>query len=350
MLDALFERAVAENCDFILCCGDFFEYKSVSEAERALLARKLRTCPLPVLGLPGNHDMIDGSHSNLDWLAEITKGNKLILMAHGDQPRLVSLAPGLLCALVPAFLSENAQYVEKYVADLDDGEQYVFAGHGMIGGSFTTTGRKLEGTLSLREASKSADHVVYWAYGDIHQQQRLPSLSKKANGFYPGSPVQMNFGEGPDRGFLAVDLKRGSDGVWAFESATPIRLDDHPAVQPLVTVKDANQKIPPNALLRIARGVTLDKQTMKRVKKQIVEDSGLASEEVARRIISALPFDPLADDSDGVHKTMKRGLLKMMRKKEIKEDQQQAALKLLVRAVKNGLRSFKATQSSKVVM
>ena len=54
---------IANNADVLVLCGDLTNFGKATEAE--ILAEDIRSCPIPVLGVLGNHDYECGAHKEV---------------------------------------------------------------------------------------------------------------------------------------------------------------------------------------------------------------------------------------------------------------------------------------------
>lgn len=320
MLDTLYAIAAERNCDAVIIAGDVFDAKEVTNGERELVTRKLTQYAgkdgLPTFITPGNHDLISRRASNLDFLAEITEHSKEIPNLHVAFARAVSTweaAPGLTILGVPAAISESRKKLEKITAGLDKDRDYVLVGHGLVRGSVDDSGYAPGGKLTLRNAARAAPQIVWWAFGDVHKRQPLPTLPKGARGWYAGSPVQMNFGEQPDRGCLVVTLAQ-SEGRWRFFNKRYVRVDDR-GFAPLVTVQTEEElaSLPPDALIRLGPGLRLPSQRRSQLvaNLRVVEDLSLPTDIPADLVENGVlkVFDPLLASKDEVERMVLRGLL-----------------------------------------
>ena len=160
-------------------------------------------------------------------------------------------------------------------------------------------------------------HVIWYAYGDIHLKQRLPSLPKQCNGWYTGSPIPMDFGETPDRGGLVVAFD-DSPGGWVYAGRRYVRLDAD--FDPLVTVKSEADllNLPKNAWIRLDPEVQLPRERHERVLAQyrVVDDR--STPEAAALVVrdatnpnqqsTITGFDPLLSDLSVVEDDVLRDL------------------------------------------
>lgn len=285
LFDTLYDVAEEYGCDAILITGDVFDVKKVTDAERELVSRKLaeHSSRVPTYVIPGNHDQItEKKTSNLDFLSEITEHTDEIPSLHisrTDVHSVWELKPGLKIVGAPAPLSEDQEWVTNWAKGLDDRDsQYIFMGHGTVkycsrNDSGWQPPESEDHGLSLREAAEAAPEVIWWAYGDIHKRQKLPTLPEGANGAYAGSPIQMNFGETEDRGVYILKFK--NDGDWKYSGKKYVRIDNRGFI-PLVTVKSQDQldDLPEDALLKLDKTVRMPTQRKAQVvsKFKVVED------------------------------------------------------------------------------
>ncbi len=326
LFDVLYDVAEENSCDAILITGDIFDVKKVTDAERELVSRKLaeHSSRVPTYVIPGNHDQItEKTTSNLDFLSEITEHTDEIPNLHISRTNVHStweLAPGLKIVGAPAPLSEDQEWVDNWAKGLDSepNERFIFMGHGTIRSckrndmGWVPPEDKDNG-LSLREAASAAPQVIWWAYGDIHKRQNLPTLPDGAKGAYAGSPVQMNFGEEEDRGVYIVTFGL-KDDAWAYKGKKYVRTDDRGFI-PLVTVTDAAQldDLPEEVLLKLDKTVRLPTQRREQVvaKFKVIEDLSptvveTEDEEEVRYELDH--FDPLLSSKEDVEKEVLLGI------------------------------------------
>lgn len=271
MFDKLYETAKHQKCHAVLITGDIFDTKSVTLSERELVTEKLVKYAgrdgIPTFVISGNHDLTAPGESNLDYLAVISECGEIpkLRVAPASEFRLWEAAPGLVVVGAPVGLSEHQDAVETIVKTLDPNTQYVFMGHGTIRGCVRNDSNWRESEakdakrLSLSAAAQMAPNVIWWAYGDIHKRQPLPTLPSTAKGWYAGTPIQMDFGETADRGVLIVVLDETPEG-WQYAGRRYVRIDVPGAgFDELVTVMTEDQidGLPKEALLRLAPGLVL---------------------------------------------------------------------------------------------
>lgn len=325
LFDCIYETARVERADAVLICGDVFDVKSVTNAERELVTEKLLKYAgregLPTYVISGNHDLRAAGESNLDVLAVVSESGEVpnLHVAPANEVRVWQAnLDGLEIVGAPVGFSEAQEEVERLVDRLTvpdpDAQkvQYVFMGHGTVRGSvrndanWRPSEQEDARRLSLRDVATRAPQVVYWAYGDVHRRQKLPTLPTGANGWYAGSPIQMDFGEQQDRGVLIVALDKGSDG-WAYVGKRYVRIDSPEAgFAPLVTLTEESQidSLPPDALIRIAPGLVLPTARHEQIVKTFkVVDDRSTPEALLHDLTPTLDgegglqvFDPLLSD------------------------------------------------------
>lgn len=234
-LDALIELVRSEHIDLVLVAGDLFDRAVVSaEAEATAFSffLGLRECGVPALVISGNHD----SRERLAALAPLLAltgaevAARLSLREEGGVRRY----PWGEAALMP-FLSERRLV---RAAGLLEGDASQWKGHyaegmrriidnltagfsdrlGLLMAHLTAEGANLRlggGEFSFYVSNSYAVPVsylpttaAYVALGHIHRQQLV---SEAPAAWYPGSLVQLDFGEGEEapRGALLVELELG---------------------------------------------------------------------------------------------------------------------------------------------
>lgn len=244
------DLALEQNVDLVLFAGDGFERRRYpSQAELIAFAaplRRLNAAGIPVVGIPGNHDVLaaDGPTS-LDLFSDV--------MTVAQGPSVVKVA-GVSVACLPwtpisrlvatrgggdrdALYQEAAALLHSTLrglrAEIPVGEPAVLLAHWSVSGAVTPTGREagLDFGVVLDTAELEAmgwDAVVL---GHIHAPQVLHEGPWIA---YTGSPLPLNFGEAdtkhgvwiidtdsserryvqiPSRAFLTIDLDLADDDL-----------------------------------------------------------------------------------------------------------------------------------------
>ena len=339
LFDVIYQTAKAEKVHAVLITGDVFDTKAVTNKEREIVVRKLTKYAgrdgIATYVIPGNHDLVTKTASNLDFLAEITEQTEEIPNLHVAFAHRESIWPlpstsfglpaGFQVLGVPVTLSEDQDWIESFCGKLPTASQYIAMGHATIQGcvrndaNWRPTDAEDMQRLSLGEAAKRAPQVIWWAWGDIHKRQRLPTLPGHTNGWYAGSPVQMDFGERPDRGGLVVAFDWTEAG-WTFKGRRYVRMDDQ-GFAPLVTVlrEEDIDTLPPDALIRLGAGLILPESRHKQLVStlKVVEDRSTPEAALTAAGTNEdgepMPlevFDPLLADLSVVEDTVLEGLPK----------------------------------------
>jgi len=220
-LKALLEIVEKERVDLVVVSGDLFDRPQVSaEAEGHAVAffLRLRELGVPALVIAGNHDPKERLEalSPLFALAGAEVRGRLLFREEGG----VVEVGGLRAALLP-FVSERAlvkrlfqeaedrhrTYAEAMRRVLANLESPLMLAHIALegvrpgGGEFSF---HLSGSYAVPPSALPL-FARYLALGHIHRQQQA---SEAPLAWYPGSLVQLDFGEGEEaeRGALLVEL------------------------------------------------------------------------------------------------------------------------------------------------
>lgn len=246
-LDAMIDAAATERPACFLVAGDVFD-RAVPPAEAVTMlgdfvARLKAIDPAMIVAIiPGNHD----SAARLGYLAQILSGvgvhvaadaascDRPVIVERGDQRARLWLLPflnpgsmdaepapeptglqGSLFDEQPMPLRSQADMfaqamrrIEAAKAPLrasDDAADILVCHAFAAGGQPSDSERTFLGTAELVDGS-AFDAFDYVALGHLHRPQ-----SAGPHGRYPGSPLAYSFSEaGAERGFLSVDVSRGS--------------------------------------------------------------------------------------------------------------------------------------------
>lgn len=220
-LKALLEIAAKERVDAVLVSGDLFDRPQVpaeAEAQAVEFFLRLRELGIPALVIAGNHD----PKERLEALAPLfalagaaVRGRPLFREEGG----VVALG-GVEAALLP-FVSErilvkrvfqeaeerHRSYAEAMRRILANLESPLMLAHFALEGARPGAGEfafHLWGSYAVPPSALPLS-ARYLALGHIHRQQQV---SEAPLAWYPGSLVQLDFGEGEEaeRGALLVEL------------------------------------------------------------------------------------------------------------------------------------------------
>jgi DNA repair exonuclease SbcCD nuclease subunit len=281
LLSEILRVAKAQHCDAILITGDVTDTKRVTDQEREVITRGLlrmgdHDTGMPTYVISGNHDLKSAKVSNLDYMGEASVcADTLLRVAFAREAPTWSLPgfPNLLVVGGSVGFSEDPGWLADFCANLvthnpetGDPLSYIFMGHGTIRGCMINDmGRYHDEAADAKHPSLAAvdrPEICWWAYGDIHKRQPLPGIPP-LRGCYAGSPIQMNFGETPDRGVSIVTMRLGDDDRWAARTHEYVRLDHPEVFLPLLTIREAEDlaQAPEKALYRLAKGLVLPTAT-----------------------------------------------------------------------------------------
>jgi DNA repair exonuclease SbcCD nuclease subunit len=212
--------AAAEECEFVLVCGDVFESNLLGPQVIGRALEVMRGIPVPVLLLPGNHDPVDaasiysspefvrGKPDNVRVLAEpglhqIRPGVELVAAPWDSKRPLTDLAGQQCAALPPA-----------------DGTVRVLAAHGAVDALNPDQANPALIRLgSLRDAIADG-RLHYVGLGDRHSRTKV---DERGAVWYSGTPEVTAFDECDPGHVLVVDVDaEGVDvrphrvGRWRF--------------------------------------------------------------------------------------------------------------------------------------
>lgn len=199
MFDELRENISKYNPDVFVVTGDLFDNRTPTEEERNLILSTISLVlvenpKIHVLILEGNHDWNSQELSMLESLSAgyLPLGSRIKIVR--DKPEVVKIkGSNFIC--IPCTQSQTKKSVKKLVKKMHkdlEGDTYVCM-HECFK-SFAENGMEV-GTESLPKLS----FVNCWMLGDIHKHQFLAK-----NAWYAGSPLQINFGENSEKGFVLV--------------------------------------------------------------------------------------------------------------------------------------------------
>ncbi|WP_234553337.1 metallophosphoesterase family protein [Thermus caliditerrae] len=221
-LKRLLEIVREERVELVVVSGDLFDRPQVSseaEAHAVEFFLRLRELGVPALVIAGNHD----PKERLEALAPLfalagaeVRGRPLLREEGG----VVPLKGGLEAALLP-FVSERVlvkkifqeegerhrSYGEAMRRILANLQSPLMLGHFAVEGARPGAGEfvfHLTGSYAVPHAALPLG-ARYLALGHIHRQQQV---AEAPLAWYPGSLVQLDFGEGEEaeRGALLVEL------------------------------------------------------------------------------------------------------------------------------------------------
>jgi DNA repair exonuclease SbcCD ATPase subunit/DNA repair exonuclease SbcCD nuclease subunit len=251
----LYEKLRELKPDIIVNTGDTFHTKLdlSPEAIRMMseLFAKLADIA-PYYMILGNHDMNLKNGARLDAITPIVENLKHPNLHFIKNTETIEVAEGIDLRVLSIVDPEN------WPETLPDDRVNIALYHGSIAGSTTDTGWVMtHGDINIETLTK----YDYGLLGDIHKtHQKIDNDGKCA---YPGSLIQQNHGETPDKGFL----------LWEIEDKDTFTCKHHQIEnpKPFITIqltpkgKMPRRADPPKgARLRLVSNNNLPLSTMKR--------------------------------------------------------------------------------------
>jgi len=167
----------------------------------------------------GNHDgLIMNSHRQdaiTPIINAINSDNLILYKDSGTYP--IRDIPGFNWCVFSCFDTENWDNVLPIKDEIN-----IAVYHGSVVGSKTDTNWELDGEVDAEFFSD----FEFGFLGDIHQYQFVNEENTIA---YPGSTIQQNYGESPEKGFL----------FWDIENSNEFTVDFHPVknLRPHITIR-----------------------------------------------------------------------------------------------------------------
>ena len=214
--------AAEQDCEFILVCGDVFEYAQVKPRTAEPVLEQLSALPVPVYLLPGNHDPLTESGIYRSEGFRARAGGRVHVLDHSGP---VPVRPGVELLAAPWFSNKApADQIDRLAARLDptpSGTVRIAVGHGAVDSFVGVLTPDPISTAAL-DAAVAEGRVDYVALGDRHSKDPVGSSGRI---WYSGSPEPTTTRD-PDPGYvLVVELEPGRApevtphqvGTWTFK-------------------------------------------------------------------------------------------------------------------------------------
>jgi DNA repair exonuclease SbcCD nuclease subunit len=199
-LDELLTVLVREKPQALVIAGDVFHHPDPTHDERAICADFLQRCPVPVLGITGNHDRYGAGWNDtcLNWLVALGRRSGHLFF---DQPGLLYLADVAWIA-IPYYKWKSTDFeliVSHFLSQLPArwDKPVIVVAHALFSGAVLDHG----GMEVDRVRVPYDERVTYYALGDVHLRQKLGPRA-----YYSGSMFQTRFGERLPKGVILRDL------------------------------------------------------------------------------------------------------------------------------------------------
>lgn len=208
----------------LVCSGDVFHRRSTAaERNAALVAVVSWANRFPVVIVKGNNSH-DGP-GEVDFLGRLRTANPVRVCSAAEHfafsdfsvcalafPEKQWLAARLAAGadITQASLACMRTILSGFSASWADGLPRILVAHAEIGAAVTEAGQPMVGRcfIELAEDDLLSSGADYVALGHIHKAQTLGDRIR-----YAGSPRQIDFGEGCDKGYSLVDVIRGKAPV-----------------------------------------------------------------------------------------------------------------------------------------
>lgn len=207
-LDAIFDEARSRSADFILVSGDLFDSTTEAIALRQEVRQRIEAiAPLPVVLLPGNHDV--GAYG-----PETDYGNNAVVLR--ETPWHRQSVCGVEILGVPH--QQGRTLAECLVGTATEPRHTILAAHGnLMSGTADTFCGDGEDAAWMPIFPADLERRCSWAaLGHVHSGRRLVQREAERLVAYPGSPVLTSRRELGRRGILVVDFE-AAVGVVAHE-------------------------------------------------------------------------------------------------------------------------------------
>lgn len=213
MLDAIFSIAKSHSDGLVLIAGDIYDCPILTPREKNLFLEKLAKADqdgLTTVIINGNHDIIDQKdgegYTHLRTVKDLVESHRLqnTFCIESDPQGFLLPKFGLGIVALPA-LYRKSREVNKITGTYTralrkaHGDQLPILAvvHEAVVGATNDSGHPFEGGVKL----DSTIPVTAWCLGDIHKRQSIPGVP---DAWYPGCPIQHDFGDVAERGVLVA--------------------------------------------------------------------------------------------------------------------------------------------------
>ncbi len=200
------ELCRSRNIEFLLIAGDLFDSNEVSDRLAGRVARELQElAPMPVLILPGTHDVLDEGSVYRRELFKRDSSNIFVFGLHGETCRVGNTA-------VHGYANITKQGGVHPLAGLAANREAIF-NVAAVHGSLTIEGKHSPDDYVVEEAEIEDSGMDYVALGHWHSEYRLPT---QVPACFSGAPEPTAFGEKAGQ-VLIVELGEGPAGIERVE-------------------------------------------------------------------------------------------------------------------------------------
>ncbi len=214
--------ATEHGAQFIVVAGDVFESNQLSRQTLVRTLDALKSIPVPIFLLPGNHDPLDGA--SIFSTQEFSAANNHIIVLRDMSPVCVPGVPGVEVVGAPWRTKHPSS---DLCADLTksltpaEGVIRVAVAHGQVDVLAPDVSRPEIIDLGVAERAIDEQIFHYLALGDRHS---LTEVGTTGRVWYSGAPVATAFDEIDPNKALLVDLELNQPcsvqplqvGAWSF--------------------------------------------------------------------------------------------------------------------------------------
>jgi len=233
-ISALGSLAAKHDAQFIIVAGDVFESNQLSRQTLLRTLDALKSLPVPIFLLPGNHDPLDAS--SIFSTKEFREAGEHIVVIRDMQPIPVPGLEGVEVVGAPWRTKHPSSDLCRDLAKSlrpADGVVRIAVAHGQVDALSPDKSRPEIIDLANAENAIAEGKFHYLGLGDRHS---VTSVGTSGRIRYSGAPVATAFDEVEPNKALLVDIVPGGDctvapldvGAWSFiaEARTMDGLDD----------------------------------------------------------------------------------------------------------------------------
>ena len=195
--------AKAHDAAFIVVAGDVFESNQLSRQTVTRTLDALRTVPVPIFLLPGNHDPLD--NSSIFLTEEFQQAAANIHVLADTQPHQIPQCPDLEIVGVPWHTKHPSQDLCRQLIDTLESTSTtrVVVAHGQVDELSPDKTRPEIIDLASVEKALQEKKLHYLALGDRHSTTPIGASNRI---WYSGAPVSTDFDEVAPNQVLLVSL------------------------------------------------------------------------------------------------------------------------------------------------
>lgn len=221
-ISTLGELASKHDAQFIIVAGDVFESNQLSRQTLLRTLDALKSLPVPIFLLPGNHDPLDAS--SIFSTKEFREAGEHIVVIRDMQPIPVPGATGVEVVGAPWRTKHPSSDLCRDMADSLDAAEGVIriaVAHGQVDTLSPDTSRPEIIDLATAETAIAERKFHYLALGDRHSVTEVGGTGQI---WYSGAPVATAFDEvDPNKALLVEIVPDGKCsveplevGAWSF--------------------------------------------------------------------------------------------------------------------------------------